>query len=124
MNIPVNDQSAALGFYTSKLGFIVKDDMPMGPMRWLTVVSPHDPDGVEIVLQATAFPGAAALQQAQFAAGMPAAAFHSADVRSEYTHLKHLGVTFRGEPVSMGPITAVLFEDTCGNLINLVQPAT
>jgi hypothetical protein len=80
-------------------------------------------EGVELVLEPLVFPPAQTYQKALFAAGIPATAFLTDDINTEYRRLKDLGVTFRGEPKSMGPITAVLFEDTCGNLINLVQPA-
>ena len=94
----------------------------MGPFRWLTVTSPEGAEGVELVLEPMAFPPAKTFQQALFAAGIPATAFITNDIAAEYKRLLALGVVFRGEPTSMGPITAVMFEDTCGNLINLVQP--
>jgi hypothetical protein len=80
-------------------------------------------EGVELVLEPTAFPPALAYQKALFEAGIPATAFITNDIQAEYRRLKERGVRFRGEPQQMGPITAVTFEDTCGNLINLVQPA-
>ncbi len=95
----------------------------MGPFRWLTVSSPEGAEGVELVLEPMGFAPAQTYQKALFAAGIPATAFITNDIHSEYQRLKALGVTFRDEPKSMGPITAVVFEDTCGNLINLVQPA-
>ena len=94
----------------------------MGQFRWLTVSSPEGAEGVELVLEPIGFAPAQAYQQALFAAGIPASAFLTNDIHTEYRRLKALGVSFRGEPKSMGPIIAVLFEDTCGNLINLVQP--
>jgi catechol 2,3-dioxygenase-like lactoylglutathione lyase family enzyme len=121
-SIMVDDQEKALRFYTTILGFVKNKDIPMGPFRWLTVSSPEGADGVELVLEPMAFPPAQTYQKALFAAGIPATAFMAASIASEYQRLKSLGVSFRGEPKSMGPITAVLFEDTCGNLINLVQP--
>jgi catechol 2,3-dioxygenase-like lactoylglutathione lyase family enzyme len=121
-SIMVDDQEKALQFYTTKLGFVKNKDIPMGPFRWLTVSSPEGADGVELVLEPMAFPPAQTYQKALFAAGIPATAFMTANIASEYHRLKGLGVSFRGEPKSMGPVTAVLFEDTCGNLINLVQP--
>ena len=123
VNVTVDDQNKALAFYTGKLGFVLRDDIKMGPTRWLSVVSPHDPDGVQVVLQDSSFPGSAAHQHELFTAAVPAVAFHSDDVDAEFKRLKELGVVFRGEPWSMGAIKAVLFEDTCGNLINLVHPA-
>ena len=122
-SVTVDDQEKALRFYTIILGFVKKTDIPMGHFRWLTVSSPEGVEGVELVLEPMGFPPAQTYQQALFAAGIPATAFISKDVHAEYKRLKDLGVKFRSEPKSMGPITAVLFEDTCGNLINLVQPA-
>lgn len=122
VSLLVADQDAALRFYTTALGFEVKHDIPMGEYRWLTVTSPEGAHGVELVLEPMAFEPARTYQKALFDAGIPATAFMSADIAAEYERLKARGVPFRGEPANMGPITAVLFEDTCGNLINLVQP--
>ena len=122
-SIFVEDQDRALAFYTSVLGFEKKHDIPMGQFRWLTVSSPEGVPGVELVLEPMAFPPARTYQKALFEAGIPATAFMTTDIASEFQKLKALGVKFRGEPASMGPVTIVLFEDTCGNLINLVQPA-
>jgi len=123
-SIMVENQDTALRFYTTKLGFVKSKDIPMGPtFRWLTVTSPEGAEGVELVLEPMGFPPAQTFQKALFAAGIPATAFLTSDIASEFSRLKSLGVVFRGEPKSMGPITAVIFEDTCGNLINLVQPA-
>lgn len=119
----VEDQDRALRFYTAVLGFEKKHDIPMGEYRWLTVTSPEGINGVELVLEPMGFPPARTYQRALFEAGIPATAFISKDIKSEFARLKALGVRFRGEPVGMGPITTVLLEDTCGNLINLVQPA-
>jgi catechol 2,3-dioxygenase-like lactoylglutathione lyase family enzyme len=121
-SITVDDQEKALQFYTEKLGFTKKADMPMGPFRWLTVYSREGAEGVELVLQPADFPPAKAYQKAKFDAGIPSAGFTSRDIQKEHQKLKERGVVFRGEPTRMGPIVAVLFEDTCGNLINLVQP--
>ena len=122
-SIMVEDQDKALNFYTTVLGFMKVNDIPMGPFRWLTVSSPEGIDGVELVLEPMAFPPACAYQKALFEAGIPATAFISNDIHAEYKRLKTHGVVFRGEPTSMGTITTAVFEDTCGNLINLVQPA-
>jgi catechol 2,3-dioxygenase-like lactoylglutathione lyase family enzyme len=119
----VQDQSRALDFYTGVLGFEKKHDIPMGEFRWLTVTSPEGVAGVELVLEPMAFPPARTFQQALFDAGIPATAFMTRDIAAEFARLKARGVVFRGEPKAMGPVTAVTFEDTCGNLINLVQPA-
>jgi predicted enzyme related to lactoylglutathione lyase len=122
-SITVENQDRALGFYTTILGFEKKNDIPMGEFRWLTVSSPEGVAGVELVLEPMGFPPARVYQKALFDAGIPATAFISKDIAAEYERLKKLGVKFRGELVDMGAFTAVLFEDTCGNLINLVQPA-
>jgi predicted enzyme related to lactoylglutathione lyase len=118
----VHDQDQALLFYTTIIGFEKQNDIPMGEFRWLTVTSPEGAAGVELVLEPMAFPPARVYQKALFDAGIPATAFLTKDIDAEFRRLKARGVVFRGEPATMGPITAVLFEDTCGNLINLVQP--
>ena len=122
-SVLVDDQDKALRFYTEKLGFTKKNDISMGQYRWLTVTSPEGVQGAELVLEPMGFPPAKTYQQAKFEAGIPATAFITRDVQSEFNKLKAVGVVFRGEPKSMGPAIGVLFEDTCGNLINLVQPA-
>ncbi len=122
-SVMVDNQDNALRFYTTILGFVKNKDIPMGPtFRWLTVSAPEGADGVELVLEPMAFPPAQTFQKALFAAGIPATSFITNDIQSEFNRLKALGVTFRGEPKNIGPIIAVLFEDTCGNLINLAQP--
>ena len=121
VSLMVEDQEKALEFYTSKLGFYKMADMPLGEYRWLTVSSPEGMEGVEIVLEPTAFPPARVYQKALYDAGIPVTAFITKNIRAEMDRLKSLGVTFRGEPKEMGPVTVVLFEDTCGNLINLVE---
>jgi len=123
-SIFVEDQDRALQFYTEVLGFERKHDIPMGEFRWLTVTSPEGVAGVELVLEPMAFPPARVYQKALFDAGIPATAFMSADIHAEYQRLKTKGVNFRGEPTNLGPVTVVLFEDTCGNLIHLAQPTT
>ena len=121
-SVLVDNQSKALAFYTEVLGFRKHSDIPMGEYRWLTVVSPDGVPGAEVVLEPLGFPPAKAWQKALFDAGIPATAFISTDVDAEFKRLAARGVKFRGEPKQMGPIKAVTFEDTCGNLINLVQP--
>ncbi len=123
-SVMVDNQENALRFYTTILGFVKNKDISMGPFRWLTVSSPEGAEGVELVLEPLGFAPAQTYQKALFGAGIPATAFLTNDIDSEYRRLRALGVSSRGEPKSMGPITAVLFEDNCGNLINLVQPAT
>ena len=122
-SVMVENQETALQFYTSMLGFVKNRDITVGQYRWLTVSSPEGVEGVELLLEPMGFPPAQTYQKALFAAGIPATAFFTKDISAEFQRLKGLGVNFRGEPKKMGPITAVLFEDTCGNLINLVQPA-
>ena len=121
-SILVDNQDKALEFYTNTLGFKKMADIPMGDYRWLTVVSPEGVEGAEVVLEPIAFPPAQTYQKALFDAGIPQTAFLTDDIQTEYQRLKDKGVVFRSEPVAMGPIITVLFEDTCGNLINLVQP--
>jgi catechol 2,3-dioxygenase-like lactoylglutathione lyase family enzyme len=122
-SLMVDDQEKALKFYTEVLGFTKMADIPMGEYRWLTVVSPEGREGVELVLEPLGFPPAKVYQQALYEAGISITAFLTDDIQAEYDHLKARGVVFRGEPTAMGPITAVDFEDTCGNLVKLVQPA-
>lgn len=122
ISIMVEDQERALDFYTRVLGFEKMADIPMGEYRWLTVTSPDGVAGVELVLEPMGFPPARTYQKALFESGMPATALISADIAADVERLAALGVKFRGAPKQMGPITAVTFEDTCGNLINLVQP--
>lgn len=121
-SVLVDDQDKALHFYTEVLGFIRKNDIPMGPFRWLTVTSPDGVDGMELVLEPMGFAPARDYQKALFDAGIPATAFITRDIAAEYDRLRHQGVVFRSDPLPMGPVTSTVFEDTCGNLINLVQP--
>ena len=123
IRIMVEDQDHALEFYTHVLGFEKMADIPMGEYRWLTVISPDGLAGVELVLEPLGFPPSRGYQKALFEAGIPATALISTDIAADVQRLKAHGVVFRGEPQNMGLITAVVFEDTCGNLINLVQPA-
>ena len=122
VSVMVEDQKKALEFYTSVLGFEKMADIPMGGYRWLTVTSPDGMAGVELVLEPMSFPPARTYQKALFEAGIPVTAFSTKDILSDFARLKSLGVKFRGEPTNAGPVTGVVFEDTCGNLINLVQP--
>lgn len=122
VSLTVDDQEKALQFYTNVLGFVKKEDILMGPSRWLTVTSPEGVEGAELVLEPCAFPPAAVYQKALFDAGIPATAFITSDIAAEHARLTEAGVAFRGEPANVGTVTMVIFEDTCGNLINLVQP--
>lgn len=121
-SVLVDDQEKALAFYTEKLGFLKKTDIPVGEYRWLTVVAPDTDDAVELVLEPMAFPPAKVYQAALFKAGIPATAFISDDIQAEFARLKARGVRFSGEPTNMGAATGVVFDDTCGNLISIVQP--
>ncbi|MFQ1002260.1 VOC family protein [Modestobacter sp. SSW1-42] len=115
----VDDQEKALRFYTDLLGFVVKNDVPVGEHRWLTVVSAQSPDGVELVLEPDAHPAARAFKQALVADGIPFTAFAVDDVRAEHERLVAAGVVFTQPPLSMGPMTVAVLDDTCGNLIQL-----
>ena len=116
----VEDQAKALAFYTDILGFTVKDDVPLGPdARWLTVVSPEQPDGPELLLEPSGHPAVRPYKEALVADGIPATSFAVTDVRKEHERLRGLGVTFTQEPLEMGPVVTAVFDDTCGNLIQL-----
>jgi catechol 2,3-dioxygenase-like lactoylglutathione lyase family enzyme len=121
-SVLVDDQEKALQFYTQKLGFVKMADIPIGEYRWLTVVSPEGNNEIELVLEPMGFPPARVYQKALYEAGIPLTAFRTDNIDAEFRRLKDIGVIFRSEPQIMGPIKSVLFEDTCGNLINLVQP--
>jgi catechol 2,3-dioxygenase-like lactoylglutathione lyase family enzyme len=123
MSIMVKDQDQALQIYTSVLGFTKMADIPMGQYRWLTVTSPDGVEGVELVLEPMGFEPARVYQKALFDAGIPAVAFITKYINAEVDRLKARGVRFQSEPTAMGLITTAVFEDGCGNLINLVQPA-
>lgn len=117
----VDDQDKALKFYTEALGFVKRTDMPAGQFRWLTVVSPEGPDDIELLLEPNAHPAAKTYQKAIFEDGIPATSFACADVQQEYERMTKLGVVFRTKPTRTGPVTVAVFEDTCGNLIQLHQ---
>lgn len=118
----VDDQDKALAFYTEKLGFVKKHDVPVGEFKWLTVTSPDEPDGVELLLEPNDNPAAEAFQRAIFQQGIAAASFMVDDIQAEYERLKARDVTFTMEPTSMGPTTIAVLDDTCGNLIQITQP--
>jgi catechol 2,3-dioxygenase-like lactoylglutathione lyase family enzyme len=115
----VDDQEKALRFYTDVLGFRAKNDVPMGTHRWLTVVSPEQPDGVELVLEPDEHPAAQAYKQALVADGIPYNSFTVPDVQAEYERLSALGVRFTQPPTQMGPVTTAVLDDTCGNLLQI-----
>ncbi len=120
-SVMVNDQAKAHDFYTRVLGFVVKHDQPMGEYRWLTVVAPEGHADVELLLEPTAFPPAQVYQKALFEAGIHATVFAVDDCQKEYERMTQLGAVFRKPPTQMGPVTMAVFEDTCGNLIGMVQ---
>jgi catechol 2,3-dioxygenase-like lactoylglutathione lyase family enzyme len=120
-SVYVDDQDKALAFYTDVLGFVKKTEVPLGEYRWLTVVSPEDPDGTELVLEPDAHPAAKTFKKALFEDGIPLTSFAVDDVRAEYERLRALGVRFHREPTEMGPVTIAVFDDTCGNLIQIAQ---
>ena len=120
--IKVDDQDKALAFYTTILGFVKKLDFP-GAIRYLTVASPEGAEGVELVLEPNHFPAALASQKALYDAGFPATLFTTNDIAADYKRLMSLGVKFREQPKTMGPVTFTFFDDTCGNLIVLNQRA-
>jgi len=119
----VDDQSKALAFYTTILGFVLKHDVPVGAHRWLTVVPKEDPDGTELLLEPDAHPAVGPYKAALFADGIPAAAFKVDDLDAEFRRLRALGVRFTVEPVAAGPVRVAVLDDTCGNLIQLVETA-
>ncbi|MEW5810340.1 MAG: VOC family protein [Actinomycetota bacterium] len=118
-SVLVDDQDKALSFYTSVLGFHTRHDVPMGQHRWITVVSPDDPGGVELVLEPDQHPAARRFKQALMTDGIPYTAFTVADVHAEHERLCALGVRFTQDPVEMGPVTTAVLDDTCGNLIQI-----
>jgi catechol 2,3-dioxygenase-like lactoylglutathione lyase family enzyme len=115
----VDDQAKALAFYTEKLGFVKKTDVPTGDARWLTVVSPADPDGVELLLEPDGHPAAGPFKQALVADGIPYTQFAVDDVYAEVERLKALGVEFTQDATDLGPVVTAVLDDTCGNLVQL-----
>jgi catechol 2,3-dioxygenase-like lactoylglutathione lyase family enzyme len=120
-SVLVDDQEKALRFYTDVLGFVKKHDIPMGEYRWLTVVSPGDGGGVELVLEPDQHPAAGPFKRALVEDGIPFTSFGVEDVHAEYDRLRSAGVRFTQPPVAMGPVTTAVFDDTCGNLIQIAQ---
>jgi catechol 2,3-dioxygenase-like lactoylglutathione lyase family enzyme len=120
-SVLVDDQEKALRFYTDVLGFQPKNDVPLGEHRWLTVVSPEAPDGVELVLEPDGHPAVRPFKEALVADGIPFTSFAVDDVHAEYARLSAAGVTFTQEPLTMGPVTTAVLDDTCGNLIQLAS---
>jgi catechol 2,3-dioxygenase-like lactoylglutathione lyase family enzyme len=117
----VDDQDKALEFYTKKLGFVKKTEIPMGPVRWLTVTSPDAPDGPELVLEPDMHPAVKPFKNALMEDGIPVTSFAVKDVHAEHDRLRAAGVRFTQPPVQMGPVTTAVLDDTCGNLIQIAQ---
>ena len=120
-SVMVDDQDKALKFYTEVLGFVKKTEIPAGKFKWLTVVSPEGPDDIELLLEPNENPAARTFQKALFEAGIPLTSFAVDDIQKEYRRMKNLGVAFKMEPVNTGGATVTVFDDTCGNLIQLYQ---
>lgn len=115
----VDDQEKAARFYTDVLGFVKKHDVPVGEDRWLTVVSPEDPDGTQLLLEPSGHPAVGPYKTALVEDGIPATSFAVQDVTAEFDRLRERGVKFTQEPLEMGPVTTAVFDDTCGNLIQI-----
>jgi catechol 2,3-dioxygenase-like lactoylglutathione lyase family enzyme len=122
-SVLVDDQEKALRFYTDVLGFEKKQDLAMGESRWLTVVSPQDRDGTELLLEPDAHPAAKPFKNALVEDGIPYTSFGVDDVRADFERLSARGVRFTQPPTEMGPVTTAVFDDTCGNLIQIAQQA-
>lgn len=121
-SIFVDDQEKALKFYTDTLGFVKKFDMPINEStRWLTVISPEEPEGTELVLEPSSNPAVTPFKEALFKQGIPFTAFQVDDIKKEFDRLRKLGVEFAMQPTKTGPIVAAIFNDTCGNLIQIYQ---
>ncbi len=120
-SVLVDDQEKALQFYTHKLGFVKKFDIPLGEFRWLTLVSPSEPDGVQVLLEPDQHPAAGPWKSALVKDGIPLTAFAVDDVQAEFERLQAAGVTFTQPPVNMGTVTTAVLDDTCGNLIQIQQ---
>lgn len=120
-SVLVHNQDEALRFYTEVLGFVKKTEIPLGGASWLTVVSPDDPHGCELLLEPDAHPAAKPFKEALVSDGIPYTSFAVEDVRAECERLRDLGVRFTQEPLEMGAVTTAVFDDTCGNLIQIAQ---
>jgi catechol 2,3-dioxygenase-like lactoylglutathione lyase family enzyme len=120
-SVLVDDQEKALKFYTDVLGFAKKTDVPLGEARWLTVVSPEEPDGTELLLEPDGHPAAKPFKEALVADGIPFTSFAVDDAEAEYDRLRALGVRFTQEPVKMESVTTAVLDDTCGNLIQIAS---
>jgi catechol 2,3-dioxygenase-like lactoylglutathione lyase family enzyme len=120
-SVLVDDQRKALDFYTNVLGFEKKRDIPLGAASWLTVVSPEQPDGTEVLLEPSDHPAVKPYKKALVEDGIPAASFAVDDVQAEFDRLRSDGVRFTQEPTEIGGVTTAVFDDTCGNLIQIVR---
>jgi catechol 2,3-dioxygenase-like lactoylglutathione lyase family enzyme len=120
-NVFVDDQDKALRFYTQVLGFTKKTEIPLGEARWLTVVSPDNPNGTELLLEPDNHPAVKPFKEALVRDGIPYTSFAVEDVDKEFVRLRELGVQFTQDPVAMGSVTTAVFDDTCGNLIQIAQ---
>ena len=122
-SVSIDDYDKALKFYTEMMGFVKKHDILLGEgVRWITVVSPEEPNGTELLLEPNAsYPAMKALKESLVKDGIPFTAFEVKDIQSEYERMKNLGVKFTMEPTNMGMTTAAVFDDTCGNLIQIYQ---
>jgi catechol 2,3-dioxygenase-like lactoylglutathione lyase family enzyme len=122
-SVSIDDYDKALKFYTEVMGFVKKHDIPLGDgARWITVVSPEEPNGTELLLEPNAdYPAMKALKESLVKDGMPFTAFLVTDVQQEYERMRELGVEFTMEPTNMGMTTAAVLDDTCGNLIQIYQ---
>ena len=122
-SVSIDDYDKALKFYTEVLGFVKKHDIPLGNgARWITVTSPEEPDGTQLLLEPNAdYPAMKVLKESLVKDGIPFTAFQVDDIQKEYDRLKNLGVEFSMEPTDMGMTTVAVFDDTCGNLIQIFQ---
>lgn len=121
MSVFVDDQEKALTFYTEQLGFVPKNDVPLGEFRWLTVVGANEPNGTELLLEPDQHPAAKSYKMALVGDGIPAASFAVDDVHATYAELSAQGVRFTQEPTTMGPVVTAVLDDTCGNLIQITS---
>jgi catechol 2,3-dioxygenase-like lactoylglutathione lyase family enzyme len=120
-SVLVDDQDKALKFYTEVLGFVKKVELPLGEARWLTVVPAQDPEGTQLLLEPDGHPAVGPFKQALVEDGIPFTSFAVDDVNREYDRLRSAGVRFTQAPLEMGGVTTAVFDDTCGNLIQIVK---
>ncbi|MEM7121482.1 MAG: VOC family protein [Pseudomonadota bacterium] len=117
----VDDQEKARSFYTDVLGFVVKDDIPIGEYSWLTVVAKDEPDGTALLLEPSVHPAVKPYRDALVTDGIPAASFQVDDIDAEFVRLRDRGVSFSVEPIDQGPVRMAVLDDTCGNLIQIIE---